>query len=68
MTKLDDFGGKNPANVYCVHCSNLDAVSKSYDEVLTSMTNFVMMSQKLDRTAAEVVAKRIHVKDVSMER
>jgi len=57
MTKLDEFGGKNPANIYCVHCSNLDGSLKSYDEVLKGMINFMMTSQKMDRKTAEGAAK-----------
>ncbi len=29
MTKLEDFGGGNPASVYCVHCSNPDGSLKN---------------------------------------
>jgi len=57
MTKLEDFGGGNPANIYCVHCSNPDGSLKSYDEVLEGMVNFMMMSQNMDRETAERAAK-----------
>jgi len=57
MTKLEDFGGGNPANIYCVHCSNPDGSLKSYDEVLEGMVNFMMMSQNMDREAAGREAK-----------
>ena len=33
MSKLEDFGGGNPANVYCVHCANADGSLKKYEEV-----------------------------------
>ena len=57
MTKPEDFGGGNPANIYCVHCSNPDGSLKSYDEVLGGMVNFMMMTQNMDRETAERAAK-----------
>jgi hypothetical protein len=57
MTKLEDFGGGNPANICCVHCSNSDGSLKSRDEVFEGMVNFMMMSQKMDRKTAESAAK-----------
>ena len=57
MTNLEDFGGGNPENLYCVHCSNPDGSLKSYDEVLTGMTNFMMMSQNMSRETADRAAR-----------
>ena len=57
MTKPEDFGGGNPANIYCVNCSNPDGSLKSYEEVFEGMVNFMMMSQKMDRKTAESAAK-----------
>ncbi len=57
MTKPDEFGGGNPANMYCVHCSKPDGSPKSYDEVLEGMTNFMMMSQNMDRETARRAAR-----------
>jgi len=57
MTKLEDFGGANPENLYCVYCSNPDGSLKSYKEVFEGMVNFMMMSQKMDRKTAESAAK-----------
>ena len=57
MTKLEEFGGGNPDNIYCVHCSNPDGSLKSYDEVLKGMVNFMMASQNMDRESAERAAK-----------
>ena len=57
LVKFEDFGGGNPANIYCVHCSNPDGSLKSYEEVLEGMTNFMMTSQNMDREAAEKAAK-----------
>jgi uncharacterized glyoxalase superfamily protein PhnB len=57
MTKLEDFGGGNPENLYCVYCSNPDGSLKSREEVFEGMTNFMMMSQKMDRETAESAVK-----------
>jgi uncharacterized glyoxalase superfamily protein PhnB len=57
MAKPEDFGGGNPANIYCVHCSNSDGSLKSYDEVLEGMVNFMMMTQNMNRESAESAAK-----------
>jgi len=57
MAKLEDFGGGNPANIYCVHCSNPDGSLKSYDEALKGMVNFMVMTQNMDRETAEKAAK-----------
>jgi uncharacterized glyoxalase superfamily protein PhnB len=57
LTKLEDFGGGNPENLYCVYCSKPDGSLKSYKEVFEGMVNFMMMSQKMDREIAGSVAK-----------
>ena len=57
MTRLEDFGGGNPENLYCVCCSNRDGSLKNYKEVFEGMVNFMMTSQKMDRNTAESAAK-----------
>jgi uncharacterized glyoxalase superfamily protein PhnB len=57
MTKPEDFGGGNPENLYCVYCSKSDGSLKTREEVFEGMVNFMMMSQKMDRKAAESAAK-----------
>ncbi|HXZ94683.1 MAG TPA: VOC family protein [Dehalococcoidia bacterium] len=57
MTKLEDFGGGNPENLYCVNCSKPEGNLKSYEEVFEVMVNFMMMSQRMDRKTAESAAK-----------
>lgn len=53
MNNPEDFGGGNPANPYCVHCTNKDGSLRRYDEVLDGMIQFMMTSQNLTRDAAE---------------
>jgi uncharacterized glyoxalase superfamily protein PhnB len=57
MTKLEDFGGGNPENLYCVYCSNPDGTLKGYEQVFEGMVNFMVISQKLDRETAESSVK-----------
>jgi uncharacterized glyoxalase superfamily protein PhnB len=57
MTKLEDFGGGNPENLYCVYCSNLDGSLKRREEVFKGMVDFTMTCQKMDRKTAEGAAK-----------
>ncbi len=52
MTKAEDFGGGNPENKCCVHCTHPDGSLKSYDEALEGMTNFMMKSQNMDSETA----------------
>lgn len=57
ITKPEDFGGGDPTSIYCVHCADPDGSLKSYDEVFQGMVSFMMMSQNMDREAAERAAK-----------
>ncbi|UCG10215.1 MAG: VOC family protein [Dehalococcoidia bacterium] len=57
MTKAEDFGGGNPANLYCVHCSNQDGSLKSYDEVFEGMVNLMIKTQSMTRESAEEAVK-----------
>ncbi len=56
MTKIEDFGGGDPENLYCVYCSKPDGNLKSYEAVFEGMVNFMMVSQKVDRQTAEGAA------------
>jgi hypothetical protein len=57
MAKPEDFGGGNPQDLYCVHCLKPDDSLKTYEQVLEGMVKFMMVSQKLDRKAAESAAE-----------
>jgi hypothetical protein len=43
--------------MYCVHCTNPDGSLKSYEEVFSGMTQFMMNMKGMDKTAAEQAAK-----------
>jgi uncharacterized glyoxalase superfamily protein PhnB len=53
LSQPEDFGGGNPENVYCSHCTNADGSLKSYDEVASGMVNFMVSTQNMDRETAE---------------
>ena len=57
MTKPEEFGGGNTANLYCVYCSHPDGSLKSREEVFAGMVNFMMTNQKMDRETAKKAAK-----------
>ncbi len=57
MSKAEDFGGGNPANVYCVHCAHSDGSLKKYEEVYEGMIGFMMNTQSMERATAEIAAK-----------
>ena len=57
MVKPGDFGGGNPGNKYCVHCTHPDGSLKSYEEALDGITNFMMKMQNMDRETAEKAAR-----------
>ena len=62
MSKREDFGGGNPANIYCVNCSNMDGSLKKRDEVFEGMVNFMIKSQNMDRKTAEEATKEYMAK------
>ena len=57
MTRSEEFGGGNPNNVYCAHCTNPDGSLKTYEEVLEGMIHFMMANQNLEHGAAEQAAR-----------
>jgi uncharacterized glyoxalase superfamily protein PhnB len=57
LAKPEDFSGGNLENLNCVHCSNPDGSLKSYQEVFTGMTNFMIETQNMDKETAEQAAK-----------
>ncbi|MFC1860784.1 VOC family protein [Chloroflexota bacterium] len=62
MSFIEDYGGQNPDNIYCVHCSNPDGSLKSRDEVYNGVVNFMMVSRNMDKETAETAAKEYLVK------
>jgi len=57
MTKPEDFGGGNAANVYCVYCTKSDGSLKTREEIFEGMVGFIMSTRNMDRAAAEIAAR-----------
>jgi hypothetical protein len=52
MTSKSDFGGGNPDNRYCRHCTLSNGTLKPRHEVRENMILFYMKNRKADRAAA----------------
>lgn len=57
MTKSSDFAMGDENNNYCVHCSRADGSMQSYHEKLESLSDFIVKTQGLDKSAARDAAK-----------
>jgi hypothetical protein len=57
MTSPGDFGGGDPENIYCIHCTSPDGSLKSYEEALEGMTGIMMQMQGMDRETAGRTAR-----------
>jgi len=57
MANPEDYGAGDTSNVYCVYCTNSDGKLKSRDKVFEGMIDFMMTTQKMDRTTAEDTAR-----------
>jgi uncharacterized glyoxalase superfamily protein PhnB len=57
MVSLGDYGGGKTGNLYCIPCCHPDGSLKTYEEVLDGMINYMMSSQKMDRSAAGKAAR-----------
>ncbi len=62
MVNLEDFGGGNPANIYCARCTKPDGSLKSREEVYEGMVGFMMMTQNMDRETAGQAAREYMAK------
>ena len=51
-----DHAAGDESKHYCVHCARPDGSMKSYDEVLTGMTAFLVRTQGIDQDAARKTA------------
>lgn len=56
MTKPEDFAMKDESRDYCRFCARPDGSMQSYEEKLEGMTDFIVKTQGLDKSAAKTVA------------
>jgi Putative zinc ribbon domain len=52
----DDHAASDESKPYCVHCGRADGSMKSYDEVLSGMTAFLIRTQGLADEPAQKAA------------
>jgi hypothetical protein len=49
--------GRDSAREYCAHCARADGSLKSFDEMLASMSHWLVQSQGFDPGRAKAVAR-----------
>jgi hypothetical protein len=57
MRNQEDFGGGQPDNVYCVHCTDIEGKLKPYEVVLGNMKNFAVRSMGVSEAEALKMAQ-----------
>ncbi len=57
MKAKEDYAMGDENKDYCRYCARQDGSMQSYEEKLTSMTDFIVRTQGLDKEAAEEAAK-----------
>ncbi|MBN1366077.1 MAG: hypothetical protein JW976_14835 [Syntrophaceae bacterium] len=57
MREAKEYGGGNPANKYCVYCTDSKGKLKPYDEVLQGMKAFIMQTMGQTEEQALKTAK-----------
>lgn len=53
MTKVEDFGGGDTTNQYCVHCCDENGKLKSYDEIYNGMVEFALKNMGISPEKAK---------------
>ncbi|GFP77651.1 zinc ribbon domain-containing protein [Clostridium fungisolvens] len=62
METVEDFASKDERKDYCKYCARPDGAMQSYEEKLSSLTNFIIKTQGLDTNVANEVAKSMMAK------
>jgi hypothetical protein len=62
METLEQHGGANPLNPYCTYCTDELGNLKSYDEVLKGMTDYMLITMKLEYKSAQLKAREEMIK------
>lgn len=57
MTKIEDFGGRNINNKYCVYCTDSQGNLKSFEIKLKEMTEFIIRTTDIEEIQAIKMAK-----------
>lgn len=57
MKNIEDFGGENPENKYCKHCTDNYGNLKSYAEKVTDFKKIIIKTNDFGEKQAEKMAK-----------
>jgi hypothetical protein len=57
MRAKQDFGGGQPDNAYCIHCTDAEGTLKPYEVVLENMKNFALRSMGVSEAEALKMAQ-----------
>lgn len=57
METLKDFASNDEKKDYCKYCARPDGAMQSYEEKLSSLTNFIIKTQGLNHEVANDAAK-----------
>lgn len=56
MKNINEFGGGNPENKYCIHCTDGNGSLKPYEEKVRDYTNFIMKTNDFGEAQAKKIA------------
>ncbi len=57
MRKVEDFGGGNPDNHYCVYCTDAAGTLKPYAVILENLKNFTLKNLGVSESEALRIAQ-----------
>lgn len=57
MKAVEDFGGKDENNKYCVYCTEEDGTLKAIEIKFEEMVQFVVARMNVERSVAEGITK-----------
>lgn len=57
MENPEDFAMNDETKNYCRFCSNSDGTMQNFEQKLTSLTDFIIKTQGIDKKVAEKTAK-----------
>lgn len=57
METVEQHGGGNPLNQFCIYCTDEFGNLKSYNEVLQDMTRYMLSAMKVEYSYAQRMAE-----------
>ena len=62
LNSIDDFGGRNPKNKYCEHCTDKEGALKSYEEKVDDFKRILIKTNNYNEEQAIKKAKEMLTK------